>query len=145
MSINLADDAIHALNRAAAAAARERRDTIAPGHILAGIISQRDPDLLRVLEQLGLDAQALPESMRNLPETYEGHLPFTPASHDVLAAAVGFAAEPEGAATTSGHLLLAVVQAGDPESRAALESWGLDEAALERALRPDPSGVGAAE
>ena len=145
MSINLADDAIHALNRAAAAAAREGGAAIAPGHILAGIISQRDPDLLRVLEQLGLDAQALPESMRNLPETYEGHLPFTPASHDVLAAAVGFAAESDGAATTSGHLLLAVMQAGDPESRAALESWGLDESALDREMRPDPSGVGAAE
>ncbi|MCY4400722.1 MAG: hypothetical protein OXE96_15490 [Gemmatimonadetes bacterium] len=145
MSINLADDAIHALNRAAAAAAREGMDSITPRHVLAGIISQGDPDLLRVLDRLGLDPHALPQSMRNLPQTYEGHLPFTPASHDVLGAAVGFESGSDGIATTSGHLLLGVVQAGDPESRAALEPWGLDEAALERALRPEPSGAAVEE
>lgn len=138
MSINLADDAVHALNRASAAAAREGADAITPRNILAGVISQRAPDLLGALGRLGLDLEALPEDMRDLPETYHGHLPFTPDAHDVLAAAVTAAAESGGGATTSGHLLLGVVQAGDASPRQTLEEWGLEEDVLAAALAPQP-------
>ena len=138
MSINLADDAVHALNRASAAAAREGADAIAPRNILAGVVSQRAPDLVETLGRLGLEFEALPEGMRNLPETYHGHLPFTPDAHDVLAAAVTAASESGGGATTSGHLLLGVARAGDEPSRQTLGEWGLAEDALAAALAPQP-------
>ena len=138
MTINLADDAIHTLNRAAAAAARQGGEAIGPRHILAGVVSQRDPALLEVLGDLTLDLEALPARLRDLPETYEGHLPFTPASHEVLAVAVESASASGAGATTSVHLLLGVARAGGPESRTALEAWGLDGDALEAALAPDP-------
>lgn len=138
MSINLADDAVHALNRASAAAAREGADAIAPRNILAGVVSQRAPGLLEILGPLGLDLDSLPEDMRDLPETYQGHLPFTPDAHEVLAAAVSAASEPGGGATTSGHLLLGLARAGDAASRQALEEWGLEEDALTAALAPQP-------
>ena len=133
MSINLADDAIHALNRASAAAARKGTEAITPTDILAGSVSQRDPRLLEVLDELGLKVESLPEEMRDLPETYQGHLPFTPDSHEVLAAAVT-AAEAGDGATTSGHLLLGVASAGDAAAQKALEEWGLDADALADAL-----------
>ncbi len=139
MAINLEDDAVHALNRAAAAAAREASEAIAPRHILAGTISQADPNLLDILTQLDLDPETLPESLRNLPETYEGHLPFTPAAHEVLAAAVRVAAAAEPGATTSTHLLLGVARAGGPRSSAALHDWGLNANALATALAPQPT------
>ena len=138
MAINLADDAVHALNRAAAAAAREGGEAIAPCHILAGVISQGDPELLKILEQLELDPATLPDPMRDLPETYEGHLPFTPASHEVLAAAVEAASTPEHGATTGAHLLLGVARAGGPRSGATLHEWGLNPGALAAALAPQP-------
>ncbi len=134
MSINLADDAIHALNRASAAAARKGTEAITPTDILAGSVSQRDPRLLEIVDQLGLELESLPEEFRDLPETYHGHLPFTPASHEVLAAAVTAAAEAGNGATTSGHLLLGVARAGDGAARKALEAWGLDADALRDAL-----------
>ncbi|MCY3679279.1 MAG: hypothetical protein F4Z31_00935 [Gemmatimonadetes bacterium] len=140
MSINLADDAVHALNRASAAAAREGADAISPGDILAGVISQRAPDLLEILGGLGLELEALPEEMRDLPETYHGHLPFNPGAHEVLAAAVTAASQSGGGATTSGHLLLGVARAADAPSRQALEDWGLAEDALAGALAPQPDG-----
>lgn len=139
MSINLADDAIHALNRASAAAAREGREAITPIDILAGSVSQRDPRLLEILDRLGLELESLPEEMRDLPETYHGHLPFTPDSHEVLAAAVTAADESGSVATTSGHLLLGVARAGDVAAQKALQEWGLDADALAAALAPQPA------
>ncbi len=139
MAINLEDDAVHALNRAAAAAARECGEAIAPCHILAGVISQGEPNLLDILAQLDLDPETLPESLRNLPETYEGHLPFTPAAHEVLAAAVEAASATEPGATTSAHLLLGVARKGGPRSSAALHGWGLNANALATALAPQPA------
>ncbi len=138
MSINLADDAVHALNRASAAAARDGAEAISPHNILAGVVSQRAPGLLELLDPLGLELEALPEDMRDLPETYHGHLPFTPDAHEVLAAAVTAASESGGGATTSSHLLLGVARAGDASSRQALEEWGLAEDALAAALAPQP-------
>ena len=132
MSIDFAEDAIHALNRAAAAAAREDGEAIAPGHILAGAISERDPALLAALEQLGLDIEDLPGHLRDAPEVYDGHLPFTPDGHEVLAAAID-AAGP-GHAISSAHLLAGVARAGDEESRGVLEGWGMKEDALTAAL-----------
>lgn len=139
MSINLADDAIHALNRASAAAARKGTEAITPTDILAGTVSQRDPRLLEVLDELGLEVESLPEEMRDLPETYQGHLPFTPDSHEVLAAAVTAADESGNGATTSGHLLLGLARAGDAATHEALEEWGLDADALAAALAPQPA------
>lgn len=137
MSIDFAEDAIHALNRAAAAAAREDGEAIAPGHILAGAISERDPALLAALEQLGLDIEDLPGHLRDAPEVYDGHLPFTPDGHEVLAAAID-AAGP-GHATSSAHLLAGVSRAGDEESRGVLEGWGMKEDALTAALGAPPA------
>ena len=141
MAINLADDAVHALNRAAAAAAREGAEAIAPRHALAGVISQADPGLIEIFERLGLDPEALPDAMRNLPETYEGHLPFTPAAQEVLGVAVEAAAATDNGATTSGHLLLGVARAGGPRSSASLREWGLDADALAAALTPPSAPV----
>ena len=142
MAINLSEDAVHALNRAAAAAAREERASIAPGHILAGAVSQRDPSLLEALDALGLDIEALPEPLRDAPEVYGGHLPFTPDAHNVLAAAIESAGP--GNATASPHLLLGVASAGDEESRGVLDDWGLKEDALAAALSPPPADEPAA-
>ena len=137
MAINLAEDAVHALNRAAAAAAREGVEAIAPLHVLAGVISQADPDLLEILRRLELDPEALPDSMRDLPETYEGHLPFTPAAHGVLATAVEVATS-DDCVTTGAHLLLGVARAEGPRSGDALRNWGLDPEALAASLTPPP-------
>ena len=138
MAINLADDAVHALNRAAAVAAREGGESIAPRHILAGALSQRDPVLLDALAELDLDLEALPETMRDAPETYEGHLPFTLAGHEALAAAIEASSAAGDDATGSSHLLLGVAKAGDDESRAVLEEWGMEEDALAAALTAEP-------
>lgn len=137
MAINLAEDAVHALNRAAAAAARQDSEAINPRHILAGALSQRDPALLEVLEQLALDIETLPGPLRDAPEVYGGHLPFTPDAHEVLAAAIESA--PAGQPTTSAHLLLGVARAGDEESRGVLKDWGVEEDALTAALSPQPA------
>ena len=102
------------------------------------MISQGDPEFLKILEQLELDPATLPDPMRNLPETYEGHLPFTPASHEVLAAAVEAASTSESGATTGAHLLLGVARAGGPRSGTALREWGLNPNALAAALAPQP-------
>ena len=138
MAINLAEDAVHALNRAAAVAAREGGESIAPRHILAGAISQRDPVLLDALTELDLEVEALPEPMRNAPETYEGHLPFTLEGHEALAAAIEASSATGADATGSSHLLLGVAKTGDDESRAVLEEWGLEEDALAAALTAEP-------
>ena len=138
MAINLAEDAVHALNRAAAVAAREGGESIAPRHILAGAISQRDSALLDALAGLDLDVDTLPEPMRDAPETYEGHLPFTQPGHEVLAAAIEASSATGDDATGSAHLLLGVARAGDDESRAVLEEWGMEEDALAAALTAEP-------
>ncbi len=138
MAINLAEDAVHALNRAAAVAAREGGESIAPRHILAGAISQRDPVLLDALTELDLEVEALPEPMRNAPETYEGHLPFTLEGHEALAAAIEASSATGADATGSSHLLLGVAKTGDDESRTVLEEWGLEEDALAAALTAEP-------
>ncbi len=138
MAINLAEDAVHALNRAAAAAAREGAEATTPRHILAGALSQRDRALLAVLAELSLDLEALPEPMRDAPETYEGHLPFTPSAHKVLAAAIEVGTAGGHRATASSHLLLGVARAGDEEVRAVLEAWGMREDALAAALAAHP-------
>ena len=142
MAINLTEDAVHALNRAAAAAAREDKDAIAPGHILAGAISQRDPALLEALDQLALDIESLPEHIRNAPEVYGGHLPFTPDAHEVLAAAIESAGP--GNPTASAHLLVGVAKAGDGESRGVLEGWGMKSDALAATLSAPPADEPAA-
>jgi len=139
MTINLSEDAVHALNRSAAAAAREGAEAVTPRHVLAGVLSERDPALLNVLASLGLKTGDLPPDLLDLPSTYEGHLPFTPESHAVLAAAVESAAEESeragrSAATTSAHLLLGVARAADPQSSEELARWGLREKALASAL-----------
>ena len=134
MAINLADDAVHALNRAAAVAAREGAEATTPRHILAGAISQRDPALLEALADLALDPEALPEAMRDAPQTYEGHLPFTPPAQEVLGAAIEASGAAGQAATTSAYLLLGVAQVGDEEARAVLEGWGMKGDALAAAL-----------
>ncbi len=135
MAINLTEDAVHALNRAAAAAAREDEEAIAPGHILAGTISQRDPGLIEALDELALVLDALPEHLRDAPEVYGGHLPFTPDAHEVLAAAIESAGP--GKPTASAHLLVGVAKAGDDKSRGVLEGWGMKEDALAAALATD--------
>ncbi len=132
MTINLADDATHALNRAAAAAARDGEDAIDPGHVLAGVISQRDPTVVRLLARLEIDVEALPERMRTLPATYHGHLPFTSDSHDVLAVAVESATN-SGQDTRGVHLLLGLLAAAGADVRETLRSWGLSAEALEEA------------
>ena len=132
MAINLTEDAVHALNRAAAAAAREDEEAITPGHIFAGAISQRDPSLMEALDQLALTLEDLPEHLRDAPEVYGGHLPFTPDAHEVLAAAIETAGP--GNPTASAHLLVGVAKAGDDESRGVLERWGMKEDALATAL-----------
>ena len=139
MAISLEDDAVHALNRAAAAAAREGGEAIAPRHVLAGVISQADPNLLDILAQLDLDPETLSKLLRNLPETYEGHLPFTPAAHEVLAVAVKAASAAEPGATTCAHLLLGVARKGGPRSSAALHEWGLNANTLATVLAPQPA------
>ena len=140
MTINLAEDAIHALNRAAAVAAREGAEATTPGHILAGAISQRDPALVEVLAELSLDLEALPEPLRDAPETYGGHLPFTPPAHEVLAAAIEASTAAGHDATGSAHLLVGVATAGDEESRSVLEGWGMDGDALATALAAQTDG-----
>ena len=132
MAINLTEDAVHALNRAAAAAAREDEEAITPGHILAGAISQRDPSLMEALDRLALAFEDLPEHLRDAPEVYGGHLPFTPDAHEVLAAAIESAGP--GNPTASAHLLVGVAKAGDDGSRGVLERWGMKEDALATAL-----------
>ncbi|MDE2794385.1 MAG: hypothetical protein OXL34_06155 [Gemmatimonadota bacterium] len=144
MAISLEDDAVHALNRAAAAAARECSEAIAPRDILAGVISQADPTLLEILSHLELDPGTLPHKLRNLPETYDGHLPFTSAAHEVLAAAVEAASAAEPGGTRSAHLLLGVARAGGPRSSAVLNDWGLNSNALATALAPQRAPEAAA-
>ncbi len=138
MAIDLEYDAVHALNRSAAAAAREGAEAIAPRHILAGAVSQAGPRLLAVLARLDLDPETLPDALRELPETYEGHLPFTSEAHEALAAAVAAASEAEPGGTTSAHLLLGVARAGGARSSAVLKEWGLDSEALAAALARRP-------
>ncbi len=134
MAINLAEDSVHALNRAAAAAAREDRDATGPRHILVGVLSQRDSALLEILEEMGLDPDALPAELRDAPETFGGHLPFTPAAHEVLAAAIESSTAEGFPATDTPHLLLGVVRRGDDECREILGGWGLAADALAEAM-----------
>ncbi len=140
MSVNLAEDAVHALNRAAAAAARDDAAMVEPRHLLAGVASQRDPSLTETVRRLNLDLDDLPAGFCDLPVTHENHIPFSPASHEALAAAVEVsAAGGDSSATTGVHLLLGVARAGDPESQRVLAEWGLDEERLERELAPKPA------
>ncbi len=134
MAINLAEDSVHALNRAAAAAAREDHEATGPRHILVGVLSQRDPALLEILDAMGLDPDALPAELRDAPETFGGHLPFTPAAHEVLAAAIESSTTEGFAATDTPHLLLGAAQRGDDECRGILDEWGLTADALAAAL-----------
>ena len=134
MAINLAEDSVHALNRAAAAAAREDQGATGPRHILVGVLSQRDPVLLEILDGMGLELGALPAEFRDAPETFGGHLPFTPAAHEVLAAAIESSTEEGFAATDTPHLLLGTARRGDDECREILDGWGLTADALAAAL-----------
>ena len=133
MSINLSEDAVHALNRSAAAAARDGEEAVAPIHVLAGVLSEKDVALLAALEGIGLTTGDLPQDLLDLPRTYEGHLPFTPDSHEVLAAAVEFG-ESQGGPTTSAHLLLGVARTRAPDCSETLDGWGLDPEALAEQL-----------
>ena len=134
MAINLAEDSVHALNRAAAVAAREECVATGPHHILVGVLSQREPALLDALDRVGLDPTDLPAELCDAPETFGGHLPFTPAAHQLLAAAIESAAAGEAATTDTLHLLLAVARCDDPECREILEGWGLSADAFATAL-----------
>ncbi len=134
MSINLSEDAVHALNRSAAAAARDRHEAVAPIHLLAGVLSEKDAALLEALQGMGLSLDDLPPELLNLPRTYEGHLPFTPESHDALTTAVEFAADHGGGATTSTHLLLGVARTGVPACSQLLDEWGFSAEALAQQL-----------
>ena len=136
MSVNLAEDAVHALNRSAAAAARDGAALVEPRHLLAGVASQRDPALAEFVRRADLDLDDLPSTLRDLPATHENHIPFSAASQDVLAAAVELGAT-TGAPTASVHLLIAVAGADDQESQRALADWGLEEARLRAVLAAD--------
>jgi len=139
MSIQLAEEAVHALNRAAAAAARDGAQAVEPRHILAGVASHGEPALLRAVERLGLEIGDLPDDFTNLPVTHENHIPFSPSSHAALAAAVEFSSARGCPATTGVHLLLGVAGAGDPESDRVLAAWGLEATALSRELAQPPT------
>ena len=143
MSINLSEDAVHALNRSAAAAARDGEEAVAPIHVLAGVLSEKDAVLLAALEGIGLTTGDLPPDLLDLPRTYEGHLPFTPDSHEVLAAAVEFG-ESQGGPTTSAHLLLGVARTRAPDCSETLDGWGLDPEALAKQLTGAAGGQPAA-
>lgn len=133
MSINLSEDAVHALNRSAAAAARDGEEAVAPIHVLAGCLSEKDGTLVDALKGIGLATEDLPSELLDLPRTYEGHLPFTPESHDALAAAVEFGESRDGA-TTSAHLLLGVARTRPPDCSELLDGWGLEPEALAEQL-----------
>ena len=128
MNINLLDDALHALNRAAAAAAREGKDAVAPEHILAGVISENASDFEELCARLGLETADLPETLTDVPITYEGHLPFTDASHEVLTVAVEHSAERNHEGVTSLHLFLGLARSEDEAVIRSLSTWDLDEA-----------------
>lgn len=138
MSIQLAEEAVHALNRAAAAAARDGAATVEPRHILAGVLSHGEPALVRVAERLGLAFEDLPDGFADLPVTHENHIPFSASSHEALAAAVEFSSAHGREVTTGVHLLLGVAGVGDPESDRVLAAWGLEAAALRRELARTP-------
>lgn len=127
MNINLLDDALHALNRAAAAAAREGQEAVAPHHILAGVVSENDPAFEDLCTRMDLEVADLPEAFRDAPATYEGHLPFTDASHAVLTAAVDYSSEREHQGVSSLHLFVGLVKTPTDDVTAALAVWDLDE------------------
>lgn len=139
MSIQLAEEAVHALNRAAAAAARDGAPAVEPRHILAGVVSHGEPALLHVVERLGLEMGDLPDSFADLPVTHENHIPFSSSSHAALAAAVEFSSSRGWPATAGVHLLLGVAGVGDPESDRVLAAWGLEATALSRELAQPPA------
>lgn len=141
MSIQLAEEAVHALNRAAAAAAKDGAPTVEPRHILAGVLSHGEPALLRVAERLGLALDDLPDGFADLPVTHENHIPFSASSHAALAEAVEFSSAGGREATTGVHLLLGVAGVGDPESDRVLADWGLDATALRRELARTPAAT----
>ena len=126
MNINLLDDALHALNRAAAVAARAGQEAVAPDHILAGVISEAAPAFEDMCKRLELDPELLSEPLRDAPPTYEGHLPFTEASHRVLTVAVDHAQAQGHEGVTSLHLFLGLLRTGAPEVTDALEGWSVD-------------------
>lgn len=134
MNINLLDDALHALNRAAAVAARAGHDAVAPAHILAGVISEAAPAFEEMCKRLELDPQALPERLRDAPPTYEGHLPFTDASHRVLTIAVDHGQAEGHDGVTSLHLFLGLLRSGLPEVDEALTDWPVDSGDVEEEL-----------
>ncbi|NNF26804.1 MAG: hypothetical protein HKN73_06280 [Gemmatimonadetes bacterium] len=126
MKINLLDDALHALNRAAAVAARSGHDAVAPDHILAGVLSEATPAFQEMCTRLELDPQVLDEGLRDAPPTYEGHLPFTEASHRVLTVAVDHAQMQGHEGVTSLHLFLGLLRSGLPEVDQGLDGWAVD-------------------
>ena len=134
----MAEDAVHALNRAAAAAARDDAGLVEPRHLLAGVVSQRDPALVEFVQRMGLDLDDLPAVLRDLPVTHENHIPFSSDAHEALAAAVETSEADKAPATTTTHVLLGVARVADPESRNVLADWGLEEARLRRELAADP-------
>lgn len=134
MSINLSEDAVHALNRSAAAAARDGDEAVAPIHVLAGVLSEQDADLLAAVQGIGLSLEEAPQELVDAPATYGGHLPFTPEAHEALATAVEFAGNHGEGATTSAHLLLGVAQRRPADCAEALDGWGLEAESLARWL-----------
>lgn len=129
--INLLDDALHALNRAAAAAARDGVQAVEPKHILAGVLSERDPVFQDVCERMNLSLSALPSGFTDAPGTYEGHLPYAPSSHDLLTAAVDFMTTHGHSGVTSLHLFVGALGAGDPQIEMALKPWDLERGRFE--------------
>ncbi|MGI9626515.1 MAG: Clp protease N-terminal domain-containing protein [Longimicrobiales bacterium] len=123
------------MNRAAAAAARDGVEAVEPKHILAGVLSEGDPVFQEILGRLDLPLAALPSGFTDAPGTYEGHLPYTPPSHDLLTAAVDFMTAHQHGGVSSVHLFVGALSVGDPQIDAALEPWDLDGGRFEDEVR----------
>ena len=126
MNINLLDDALHALNRAAAQAALQGLEAVEPIHILAGVLSEGAAALEETLGRLGVSPADVSPELLDAPATYEGHLPYASPSHDVLTVAVDSATDWGHEGVTSLHLLHGLIQTRDGEVARALAVWDLD-------------------
>ncbi len=131
MSINLTNSATHALNRAAARADSEDLQEVFPRHILAGVLTEFDEYVEAWCDNVGLSTDSLPEGVIGGEQTFGGHLPFSPESHEVLTAAVEFGEESGHPFLTGLHLLVGIARRGDDWARTTLESWSGPGASLE--------------
>ena len=77
-------------------------------------------------DRLELDPEQLADELRDAPPTYEGHLPFTEASHRVLTLAVEHAQDGGHDGVTSSHLFLGLLRGGLPEVDRKLGAWAVE-------------------